>query len=185
MNPKQIEEFFHLSPVQKHLLRQSEMYAEANSYLAQFGCYLNGSLDVSAFERAWQKVTNRQPGLRMTFISGDLKEPVQVVNRNVGVDLEKQDWRNLAAEDQTRRWNELLLADRQCDVVLKTPPLWRMTLVRLTEAQYYFLWTYHELLFDEHSLPLVFNDVLTAYAAILQGKNETLPLPTPFRKYVE
>ena len=84
MNPKQIEEFFHLSPVQKQLLRRSELSADANSHLAQFGCYLTGNLDVSAFERAWQKVTNRQPGLRMTFVSGDLKEPVQVVNRTGG-----------------------------------------------------------------------------------------------------
>ncbi|MBS1811742.1 MAG: AMP-binding protein [Acidobacteria bacterium] len=185
MNPKQIEEFFHLSPVQKHLLRRSELSADGNSYLAQFGCYLNGNLDVSAFERAWQKVTNRQPGLRMTFVSGDLKEPVQVVNRNVAVDLEKQDWRNLVAADQERHLLELLQSDRQCGLVLKTPPLWRMTLVRLHETQYYFVWTYHELLFDEYSLSLILNEVLAAYAAILQSKNETLPLPLSFRKYVD
>lgn len=185
MNPKQIEEFFHLTPVQKQLLQQSELSAETNSYLAQFGCYLTGNLDVSAFERAWQKVTNRQPGLRMTFVSGDLKEPVQVVNRNVNVDLEKQDWRNLEPADQERRLHELLQSDRQCGLVLKTPPLWRMTLIRLAEDQYYFVWTYHELLFDEHSLPLIFNEALASYAAIQQGKNETLPLPVSFRKYVE
>lgn len=185
MNPKQIEEFFHLTPVQKQLLQQSELSADTNSYLAQFGCYLTGNLDVSAFERAWQKVTNRQPGLRMTFVSGDLKEPVQVVNRNVNVDLEKQDWRNLDAVDQERRLHELLQSDRQCSLVLKTPPLWRMTLIRLAEDQYYFVWTYHELLFDEHSLPLIFNEALASYAAIQQGKNETLPLPISFRKYVE
>ncbi len=185
MNPKQIEEFFHLSPVQKHLLRQSELSADTNSYLAQFGCYLNGNLDVSAFERAWQKVTNRQPGLRMTFVSGDLKEPVQVVNRTVNVDLEKQDWRNLEAKDQERRLHELLHADRQCSLVLKNPPLWRMTLIRFADEQYYFVWTYHELLFDEPSLPLVFNEVLISYATIQQGKNEALPLPISFRKYVD
>lgn len=185
MNPKQIEEFFHLSPVQKQLLRQSELAAETNSHLAQFGCYLIGNLDVSAFERAWQKVTNRQPGLRMTFVSGDLKEPVQVVNRNVSVDLERQDWRNLDPVDQERRLHELLQSDRQCSLVLKTPPLWRMTLLRFADEQYYFVWTYHELLFDEHSLPLIFNEALATYAAILQGKNETLPLPVSFRKYID
>lgn len=185
MNPKQIEEFFHLSPVQKHLLRQSELSADTNFYLAQFGCHLSGNLDVSAFERAWQKVTNRQPGLRMTFVSGDLKEPVQVVNRTVNVDLEKQDWRNLEAKDQERRLHELLQADRQCNLVLKTPPLWRMTLIRLADEQFYFVWTYHELLFDEHSLPLIFNEVLLSYATIQQGKNEALPLPISFRKYVD
>lgn len=185
MNPKQIEEFFHLSPLQKHLLRQSEQAAEANSYLAQFGCYLTGKLDVSAFERAWQKVTNRQPGLRLTFVSGDLKEPVQIVNRGVSVDLEKHDWRNLTTAEQERRLDELLQADRQCGLVLKQAPLWRMVLIRLSDEQAYFVWSYHELLFDEHSLPLILNEVLASYTALLQGKNETLPLPPSFRKYVE
>jgi non-ribosomal peptide synthase protein (TIGR01720 family) len=185
MNPKQIEEFFHLSPVQKHLLSQSEQAAEANAYLGQLGCYLTGNLDVSAFERAWQTVTNRQPGLRITFVSGDLKDPVQVVNRNVGVELEKQDWRNLAVADQERRLHELLHVDRQCGFVLKTAPLWRMTLIRLSEERYYFIWTYHELLFDERSLPLLFNEALASYAALQQGKSEILPPPISFRKYVD
>jgi non-ribosomal peptide synthase protein (TIGR01720 family) len=184
MNPKQIEEFFHLSPVQKQLLRQSEQAAPA-TYLAQFRCQLEGPLDVSAFERAWQKVTNRQPGLRMTFVRGDLKEPVQIVNRNVGVALEKQDWRNLAAADQTRRLEELLQADQQDDFALKTPPLWRMTLIRLGEERYYFVWTYHELLFDERALPVLFNEALAHYDAILKGKSEPLLLPVSLRKYIE
>lgn len=184
MNPKQIEEFFHLTSVQKYLLRQSEQ-APAPAYVAQFSCQLEGPLDVPAFERAWQKVTNHQPGLRMTFVSGDLKEPVQVVNRNVLVELEKQDWRNLAAADQARRLPEIFQADRQPGFVLQTPPLWRMTLVRLSEERYQFIWTYHELLFDERSLPLLFNEALHHYQAILQGKNLSLPLPVPMRKYLE
>ncbi|MFN7929582.1 MAG: condensation domain-containing protein [Blastocatellia bacterium] len=185
MNPKQIEEFFHLSPLQKQLLRHSEHTAEDGADLAQFGCYLTGPLDVSAFERAWQKVTNRQPGLRLAFVSGDLKEPVQVVNRSVSVDLEKHDWRNLTNHEQEHRLDELLQADRQCPLILKNAPLWRMALIRLSDEQAYFVWTFHELLFDEHSLPLILNEVLAAYTAILQGKTETLPLPISFRKYVE
>ncbi|HEX4947690.1 MAG TPA: condensation domain-containing protein [Blastocatellia bacterium] len=184
MNPKQIEEFFHLSPLQKHLLRQSELSAPT-AHLAQFTCELVGPLDASAFERAWQKVTNRQPALRTTFVSGDLKEPVQVVNRNVSVALEKHDWRNLAEEDQARHWEELLQSDRQTSFVLKTPPLWHMTLIRMQEEQHRFVWTYHELLFDERSLPLLFNEALEHYSAILQGKTLSLPLPVSWRKYVE
>ncbi len=184
MNPKQIEEFFHLTPVQKYVLRQSEQAAPP-AHLAQFSCQLDGPLDVSAFERAWQNVTNHQPGLRTTFVSGDLKEPVQVVNRNVGVELEKQDWRNLSDVDQARRLAELLQADRHSSFVLKTPPLWRMTLIRRAEERSHFVWTYHELLFDERSLPLLFNEALQCYDAILHAQKIPLPMPSSFRKYVE
>ncbi len=184
MNPKQIEEFFHLTPVQKYLLRQSE-HAAPPAHLAQFSCQLEGPLDVPAFERAWQKVTDHQPGLRTTFVSGDLKEPVQVINRNVSVELEKQDWRNLSEVDQARRLAELLQADRLTSFVLKTPPLWRMTLIRRDEERYHFVWTYHELLFDERALPLVFNEALQCYDAILHAQKIPLPLPSSFRKYVD
>lgn len=184
MNPKQIEEFFHLTPVQKHVLRQSEQ-AAPSAHLAQFSCQLDGPLDSSAFERAWQSVTNHQPGLRMAFVSGDLKEPVQYVNRNVGVALEKQDWRNLSDSEQTRRLQELVHADRQSNFMLKTPPLWHMTLIRLSEERHYFVWTYHELLFDEYSLPLLFNEALQAYDAILHAQKPPLQLPVSFRKYMD
>ena len=184
MNPKQIEEFFHLTPVQKYVLRQSE-HSAPPAHLAQFSCQFDGALDVSAFERAWQKVANHQPGLRTTFVSGDLKEPVQVVNRNVGVELEKQDWRNLSEVDQMRRLGELLEADRQTSFVLKTPPLWRMTLIRQDEERYYFVWTYHELLFDERSLPPLFNEAMQCYDAILHAQKIPLPMPSSMRKYLD
>ena len=98
MNPKQIEEFFHLTPVQKYLLAASERASDGSFWLTQFGCVLNGQIDVAAFKRAWQKVSDRQFGLRTTFVSGDLKEPVQVINRNVLVDFEEQDWRGVPFE---------------------------------------------------------------------------------------
>ena len=185
MNPKQIEEFFHLTPVQKYLLAASERASDGSSWLTQFGCVLNGQIDVAAFKRAWQKVSDRQFGLRTTFVSGDLKEPVQVINRNVLVDFEEQDWRGVPETEQGPRFSEFLQSDRQEKFLLKNPQLWRLTLLRMSENRYYLIWTYHYLLLDRTSLTIILSEVLAYYEAIHQAQNLILPHPPSARKFVD
>ncbi len=185
MNPKQIEEFYHLAPAQKVLLAESELATAAQATLVQFRCMLVGTIDVPALKRAWQKITDRQTALRMTFVSGDLKEPVQVVNRNVVVDFEEHDWREIPKIEQKLRLQQFFIADQQSGFPLKTAPLWRVTLIRTADKTFQVCWTYHQLLLDAFSLPILLNEVLAYYDAICQAQNLFVPHPPSYRKFVD
>ena len=185
MNPKQIEEFFHLSPIQKRLLLSCERSSSPESFLSQFSCTIVGNLDVSAFKRAWNKLSDRHPALRLTFVSADLKEPVQVINRSVSTIFEEHDWRQFSPDEQAQKCTEFRQADIRMSYQLKTAPLWWLTLARLDEQQYHFILTFHQILFDRTSIAVLWEELLLCYDAIRQGKNPELPPAPVFKHYVE
>ena len=185
MNPKQIEEFFHLSPIQKRLMSSCERSSSPESFLSQFSCTIVGNLDVSAFKRAWNKLSDRHPALRLTFVSADLKEPVQVINRSVSTIFEEHDWRQFSPNEQAQKCAEFRQADARMSYQLKTAPLWWLTLARLDEQRYHFIWTFHQVLFDRTSIAVLWEELLVCYDAIRQGKNPALPAAPVFKNYIE
>ncbi len=185
MNPKQIEEFFHLSPIQKCLMLSCERSHSPELFLSQFSCTIAGNLDVSAFKRAWNKLSDRHPALRLTFVSADVKEPVQVINRSISTIFEEHDWRQFSPNEQAQKFAEIRQADIRMDYQLKTAPLWWITLARLNEQRYHFIWTYHQILFDQTSIAILWEELLLCYNAIRQGKNPELPPSPPFRNYID
>ncbi len=184
MGMKNVEDFYPLSPMQQGMLFHSLYAPDSGVYIGQLGCTLRGDLDVAAFERAWQRLVERHPILRTAFLSGDLKEPVQVVHRRVAVPLDRQDWRDRPPDVQAARLDALLLEDQHRGFSLTAPPLLRLTLLQTADDAYHFVWTYHHLLFDGWSLPLLLQEVFALYEAFQQGRELTLPPLRPFRQYI-
>ena len=184
MNPKQIADFYPLSPMQQGMLFHTQYAPEAGMYIGQMICRLSGALDLTAFERAWQRVVDRHPILRSGFISGEVKEPVQLVHRAVKVPFEVQDWRGRESGEWQQRLNEFIRNDQRRGFDPATPPLLRLTLLHTAEREWQFIWTYHHILFDGWALPLILREVFAFYEAFQQGRELALPQPRPFRDYI-
>ncbi len=115
---------------------------------------LRGDLDVHAFERAGRLI-DRHPMLRTSFDWEKLKNPVQVVSAKVTLPLERLDWRGLAPQEQEERVADFLKADREVGFDLSRPPLMRLTLIRLSEDTYHFVWSHHHIQLDGWLVPLL------------------------------
>src|SRR5262249_34676510 len=108
-----IEDIYPLSPMQQGLLFHS-LYSEGTGvYVQQMSCTFEGKLNASAFERAWQRIMDRHAILRTAFVWDDLEEPVQVVQRNAALPLDRQDWRSLSDAEQEARLAQLFEDDRR------------------------------------------------------------------------
>jgi amino acid adenylation domain-containing protein len=64
-------------------------------------------------------------------------------------------------------------------------PLLRLTLIRLDEAEYQLVWTFHHALLDGRSLLLVLKEAFAFYESFRVGQDLELPLPRPYRDYIE
>ena len=126
MSSTDIEDILSLSPIQKGLLFHSLYAPDSGVYFQQMNCVLRGELDLQAFRQAWQQSINRHSILRTSFFWEDLEEPVQVVNRDVEIPIELEDWRELADSEQQARLLEFLKADRQRGFELSRAPLLRL-----------------------------------------------------------
>ncbi|MFN7945820.1 MAG: amino acid adenylation domain-containing protein [Blastocatellia bacterium] len=184
MNPKQIADFYPLSPMQQGMLFHTQYAPDSGMYIGQMICRLSGAFDLTAFERAWQRVVDRHPILRSGFISGEVKEPVQLVHRAVKVPFEVQDWRAIESNEQQQKLSDFVLADQRRGFDPAVPPLVRFTLLQMAEREWQFIWTYHHILFDGWALPLILREVFAFYEAFHQGRELALPQPRPFRDYI-
>ncbi|KKD38711.1 MAG: non-ribosomal peptide synthetase [Limnoraphis robusta] len=184
MNQKHIEDIYPLSPMQQGMLFHSLLAPESGAYIVQ-SCYeIQGSLNRIAFEQAWQQVINRNSILRTAFVWENLEKPLQVVGREVKAVTVYQDWRHLTPDQQQTQLNVLLKTQRKQGFNLAKAPLMSFNLIQIRDNIYQFIWTYHHLLLDGWSVPLIVKEFIALYETIIQGQNLPLEKPRPYRDYI-
>nr|QEO74372.1 condensation domain-containing protein [uncultured bacterium] len=181
---RNVADVYPLSPTQQGLLFHSLLKSTSDVYFEQLRFTVRGDLRVSAFQRAWQHVVDRHAVLRTSFRHEGLDRPLQVVQQQIEILLEQQDWREVPAVRQQERLLSFLKADRQRGFDLSRAPLMRLTLLRVSETTYEFIWSHHHLLLDGWSLPLILKDLLACYEAFADGTEPQLERPRPYRDYI-
>ncbi len=179
-----IENFYPLSPIQQGILFHSLYAPDSDIYLEQLSCALHGDLNLKAFQQAWEQTVNRHAALRTSFVYQGLKEPVQLVHKQVMLDWHQEDWTDLSAQQQLLQLDAFLLHHRSRGFDLSSPPLLRFALLRLHSHSFHFVWSWHHLLVDGWSIPLLLNDVFSFYNALCSGSPLALPHVRPYRDYI-
>jgi thioesterase domain-containing protein len=180
MPRKTVETIYPLTPSQRGMLYESLLSSRAGLHIEQSIWKLDGTLDIQAFERAWDVTVRRHAILRTAFVYRGQREPVQVVLKHAGVPLETTDLRSVEPHRRQERLNDYIAADRRGGFDLAKAPLMRLHVFRLNDDAYRIVWTYHHILLDGWSLPIVVRDVMAAYEAFARGAEPALP---PSRSY--
>ncbi|PWB29424.1 hypothetical protein DCO48_22205, partial [Pseudomonas sp. SDI] len=158
-----IEDIYPLSPMQEGMLFHSVSDEQTELYINQSSLTIDG-LDVERLRAAWAFVTARHAIQRSSFHwQGGLAKPLQVVHRQVELDIRELDWRGTAVDAQ--RIAELDRSERLRGFDLCTAPLQRVLLVRLSDEQYQMIWTSHHILMDGWSSSRLFGEVLQHYGS--------------------
>jgi amino acid adenylation domain-containing protein/non-ribosomal peptide synthase protein (TIGR01720 family) len=159
--PSDVEDMYALAPTQQGMLFHSLYEPDAEAYINNFSCLIEGDLSVERFQRAWADVVQRHPVLRTSFHYEGLESPVQVVHRHVDIP-----WQLHHKQTSPHRFD------------LTHAPLLRLSLHRVGEAAWRFNWCQHHILLDGWSTGLVMRDVIAAYDAL------AYPTPPPFREHI-
>jgi amino acid adenylation domain-containing protein len=184
MNTANIENIYELSPIQQGILFHSLYESESGAYFVQLSYGLRGMVNIAAFERAWQRVVAHHPPLRTSFHWEGLDKPLQVVHKKVQLPLEQLDWRGITPEEQQEKFQAFLLSDRQQGFNLSDESLLRLTLIRLGERHYHFVWSSHHIILDGWSGALVFKDFALLYEAFCRGEEIPLQSGDRFADYI-
>ena len=185
MRREDIESLYELSPMQQGMLFHSLLDPQAGMYVEQMSFDLHGPLDAAAFERAWQWVVERHPILRTAFFWEELDKPLQMVQRQVQIPWQRHDWRDRSSDVQREQLAAFLERDRAHGFELSEAPLMRLALFQLDAELHHIVWSYHHMLLDGWSLPLVMGEVFNFYESFVQGGDLRLPRPRPYEDYIE
>lgn len=181
---RQVDDLYPLAPLQQGLIFHSLYEPDANVYRIQLACRLTGPLDIAAFQQAWQQLMERHAVLRSRFLTQGLEQPLQMVDKRVCLPIIEHDWHNLPEAQRQSCWRQLQETDHAQGFDFDTAPLMRLHLARAGDDEHYLLWSYHHVLLDGWSMPLLIQEVFTTYHALQSGERPQLAAAQPYRDYI-
>jgi amino acid adenylation domain-containing protein len=180
-----LEDVYPLGATQRGIYFQSILPAKSSGgYIEQIGFELQGDLDEQAFAKAWQQAVSATDVLRTGVVRRGVPQPMQVVLRSASLEPQVQDWRRRSAGEFDSALDALVVEDRRKGFDLAKPPLMRVTLTRLGDKRWHVLWTYHHIILDGWSEPLVLGDVFSAYNSMVGAPQDQAASRVRYRDFV-
>lgn len=135
---------------------------------------LQGNLNVGALERSISDLTNRHESLRTYFytIGGS---PFQAIDPPTDCSLEVVDLSHLDKNEQEQNAQRLADEEAQRPFNLAVGPLFRTSLLKLSDHEHVLLLTLHHIVSDGWSIGVLFQDLGEFYGARIQQRAPTLP----------
>ncbi|WP_030602513.1 non-ribosomal peptide synthetase [Streptomyces fulvoviolaceus] len=178
--PLELEELLPLTPLQQGFFFHSLTGAAdgGDLYVVQQVLDLAGPIDGPTLRRAAQRLLDRHAPLRAAFRRRPDGMPVQIIAR--GVELP---WREIAGSPED---GEALAADeRAAGFDLAAPPLLRCALVRLGEQRARLILTFHHIIADGWSLPVLHRELMAHYGTDAPPLDEVTPYRAHLRRLAE
>ncbi|KJK52025.1 peptide synthetase [Lentzea aerocolonigenes] len=167
-----------VSPLQRGLYFQAELAGKSGQYVAQSCFTFDRRLDPGALGKALAHVIAKHPVVGAGFVPDENGTPVQVLGTSDQVPVRTVDVLNSDAVEALR------IEDRATGFDLTSPPLVRLTVLRLPDGCDTLLFTAHLLLWDGWSRAIVLDDLFDAYRALLAGETvDSTPATPSFESY--
>nr|WP_272949265.1 non-ribosomal peptide synthase/polyketide synthase [Mycobacteroides franklinii] len=176
-----IHDVLPLTPLQHGLLFQANASRGNNDdlYAMQLDVTVTGPLDTYRLREALGTVINRHPNLAARF-DKRFDEPVQIIPAYPTVPWQQVEisFENGDAGDVDERFAQLCAAERAavCDVVHQSA--FRAALIRTADNEHRFVMTYHHIVLDGWSLPILLQEIFASYYG------ERLPAAGSYRRFV-
>ena len=129
---------------------------------------VKGRLSIAAFEQSLNEIIRRHEVLRTTIWSLD-GQPIQVVAPTLKLTLAVTDLREIADPRRQPMSEQLMDREYRRPFDLAQGPLWRVTLLQLSEEEHVVLMTMHHIVSDGWSLGLLCGEIAALYDAFSTG----------------
>jgi len=96
----------------------------------------------------------------------------------------EHDWRHYSPAEQKERLETYLETDRERRFDFLQAPLMRLTLIRMDDDGYHFIWSHHHMLMDGWSAMTITKEVFALYEAFARGEELQLPRTLSYRDYI-
>ncbi|WP_431041065.1 non-ribosomal peptide synthase/polyketide synthase [Streptomyces sp. P1-3] len=160
------------------------MLAESSfdAYHTQLAFRLSGNVDPERMRTAGQALLDRHAALRTAFVTSAAGEQVQLVLDQVELPWQAVDLSELGDAERDAAFERLLAADQAAHFEPDTPPLLRITLIRMGPDHTELVFTANHALYDGWSIPHLLRELLRLYGS--GGDPSALPRVRPYRDFL-
>src|SRR5882724_3162520 len=174
-----------LSFAQQRLWFLDQLEAGSSFYNIAGAVRLRGELKVAALEQSFREVVRRHESLRTSFRSRD-GEPEQVIGSGAEFAVEYEDLSELGESEREKGVQEVAAAEAGRPFDLRTGPLLRVRLVRLSEREHVLVLVMHHIISDGWSMGVLLREMEVLYGAYERGEEAALKeLPIQYADYAE
>jgi tyrocidine synthetase-3 len=157
---------------QKRLWLISTLQPDVPSYIIQYTCYLEGSLDRGIFQKSLEILFQRHH-IVFSVIQEDNGEPYcDIIPKEVNISF--MDYSELPENEKEIKVYDIINADSRKVFDLKNGPLYRLYLIMTKANQYYFHLSIHHIIFDGWSWTVLVNDLKEIYNSLLNKREVSL-----------
>jgi len=176
-------EVYPASLAQQRLWFLDQLQGKSAAYNVHLGFWLRGPLDLASLRASLQEMVNRHDSLRTAFIleGGELR---QIVARNLTLSVPVDD----ITDSQEAYAEAYRLAKREVEspFSLRTAPLFRARVFRVTADDHVLLCTMHHIITDSWSIQILARELSAVYGAFSTARPSPLPdLPIGYGDYSE
>ncbi|MBV9462657.1 MAG: AMP-binding protein, partial [Verrucomicrobiae bacterium] len=173
-----------LSPTQEGMLFHHLRSTAAGVDIVQIAVSLPEAVNAESLREAWRQLARHRRVFRSAFRWKGLEKPVREIVDSAEAPWTQDDWSGMPETNRTKRWDELLAADRRAGFSLSEAPAYRLRLIRRGPADFILLWTYHHILLDSPSAAAALEEVFAAYAALRDSKTPQWPERRPYEDFL-
>lgn len=181
---RNIESVYPLSPMQEGMLFHSLFDNDDGVYFEQLSVEVLGGVNRDTLKSAWCGVVNRHPALRSAFVWQDIDRPLQIVYQAIDMEIVELDWRHMGDAQVQERMETWLEKDRQRGFDFERPGLMRLAWVDLPGNRSRLIWSFHHIVLDGWSLPLVMGEVFQTYGLLMKGEDARLPQAGSYEDFI-
>ncbi|NBI30764.1 amino acid adenylation domain-containing protein [Chengkuizengella marina] len=174
-----------LTPMQEGMLFHSLYDQEGTNYREQFAFFIEGNVDTDVLKQSWQKVINRHEVFRTDFRWKESKVPIQIVLLEKPMEVYEEDITGLEEEAKESYIEKFKQIDLKKPMDFEQGKLNRISIIKIAQERYFICWTFHHILLDGWSVPIVISDFIKSFLIMRNGE----PLPekpnAQFGDYIE
>jgi thioesterase domain-containing protein/non-ribosomal peptide synthetase component F/acyl carrier protein len=175
---------FPLSPAQTRMWLADQEWPGNPAYNASFRWSLEGDLNPSILQQAFNEIVARHEILRATFGRSD-GVVLQLVTPSLKLLMPVTDLRTLSAPERGTKVERICAAEAARAFNLEKGPLIRVGLLRVENDRHILLLTLHHIICDGWSIGVILRELQQLYVVIVDGRGAQLPpLALQFPDYV-
>jgi surfactin family lipopeptide synthetase A len=144
------------------------------AYSSVLAIRIQGPLDLATLRNALEAIVTRHASLRTTFGIVD-GSPIQLVKPQANATLSFEDLNALTESEREAAALRVAEQEAQRPFDLEHGPLFRATVLRLTETDHLLVLTIHHIVVDGWSIGVLIQELMALYPSFAAGESPSLP----------